>query len=257
MAEILGLDISSLRGVVPWSWLVSQGYQFVICRNYIGNNGKDAQVENYISQAQSAGLAVGVYNFIFPLPKLDPVQQAQTHFNSVNKSIYAHFIDCEWPVSTDFSKWGCTSSQIDQWMIAYFQEYQTLLGHSPILYTYPNWAATINFDASFAQYPLWIASYQSTPYIPKPWTDYSFWQNAGGTNRFPNGVAFDHDFAKDLSLFSAPVVVAPATPPPDPTPVPVVVPPPVAPAPVPAPQPPPAVSIWMTILNVFINLFKK
>jgi hypothetical protein len=99
-------------------------------------------------------------------------------------------------------------------MIAYFTEYTSLdNGRKPLLYTYPYWAQAVNFDPSFTQYPLWIASYQTTPYIPTPWTTFSLWRNTGGGGKLPNGAPVDTDLAVDLSLWlPAPVAVPPPTP---------------------------------------------
>ena len=61
---------------------------------------------------------------------------------------------------------------------------------------------TIGNPPQFADYPLWIASYQAnSPMIPKPWTSYVLWQNSGGTAKLPNGVNVDTDLAVDLNLW--------------------------------------------------------
>src|SRR5208283_4461391 len=116
-------------------------------------------------------------------------------------------------------KWGCSAAQICQWVTEYLQAYESLSGIRPVVYTYPNFAQCIKLPTSFAQtYQLWIASYESTPTIPAPWTDWVIWQNTGGTGsnagHLPSGVPVDTDLAKDLSLWNVAPVVDPPPPPP-------------------------------------------
>ena len=49
---------------------------------------------------------------------------------------------------------------------------------NPIIYTgYYYWTYYGSPDPKYAQYPLWIARYEAIePLIPKPWTDWTFWQ---------------------------------------------------------------------------------
>jgi hypothetical protein len=132
-----------------------------------------------------------------------------------------------------------------------------LSGTRPVVYTYPYFAHAINLPASFGQkYKLWIASYQATPAVPAPWTDWVLWQDSGGTQKLPNGVPVDTDKAKDLSLWDT----SPAAPPPDPPP---------EPAPQPLPPTPPegtgpvsgttdaGANIFSTIWNLVSGLVKK
>lgn len=209
---IKGIDVSAIQGNIDWNSVAASGIKFCIIRCGVGNGGIDGLYTKNVAGAQAAGLKVACYHFIYPLPTIpsqplrDPVKQAQYHFNAA-KGILA-CIDCEWPVPQDFAKWNCTPAQISQWMIDYLTEYERLDGRKPIIYTYPYWAHSLNLGLQFAQYPLWIASYEATPTIPKPWNNdqWILWQNSGGTQRLPNGVPVDGDYAKDLSLWN---VVAP------------------------------------------------
>jgi lysozyme len=255
---IKGIDISSLQGTVDFRAVAATGVQFVIVRCAVGNDGTDSMYAKNIAAAKAAGLKVGAYNFVYPLPTIPghesraPAAQAAAHVKAANGEI--PFCDLEWPVQSDWSRWGCTAASIVEWVTEYLQAYEQLSGQRPIVYTYPYFANSINLPASFGQtYKLWIASYESTPTIPKPWTDWVMWQNSGGTQKLPNGVPVDTDYVKDLSLW-LPVVVPPAPPapvvvnPPTPVPIPVPVPPP-APAPV-----VPSTSIWQQ-WAIFIGKF--
>src|SRR5580698_10267130 len=211
MADLIkGIDISSLQGTIDFAAVAATGVQFVICRCGVGNNGKDSMYGQNMANAQAAGLQVAAYNFIFPLPTIpseplrDPVKQAKLHAGwTGNVSVVC--CDLEWPATQDWAKWGCSAAQIVEWTLTYLQAYEAATGVRPIVYTYPYIAQSINLPASFAQtYKLWIASYEASPAIPAPWTDWVIWQNSGGTTtKLPNGSPVDTDFVKDLSLWGA------------------------------------------------------
>ena len=213
-----GYDLSSIQGTnFSWQQVVKNNISFIIHRCGIGNSGIDGDCVKNIAAAKAVGLKTGVYHFIYPLPPLasqplrDPVAQANYHFNAAQGELA--FIDCEWPTPQTFSQWGCSPTQIGQWMAAYFAEYERLDGRKPYLYTYPSWGQVVNLNSSFTQYPLWIASYTTTPVIPKPWTDWALWQTGGGNlAKLSNGVPVDTNVCKDLSIFDATPNVAQPTP---------------------------------------------
>ncbi len=269
---IKGIDISIVQGKVDFQAVAASGIKFVVCRCGVGNSGVDSLYKQNIANARAAGLKVAAYHFIYPLPTIpsqplrDPKAQAKLHFDAAG-DVPVVCCDLEWPEQQDWAKWGCTAPQIVQWTIDYLEAYEEMSGIRPIVYTYPNFAKSIQLPDSFGQkYKLWIASYQSgSPFIPKPWTDWVMWQDSGGTQHLPNGGPVDTDKVKDLSLWDPPVVAAPAqvqapevvaTPEPVPTPVvPVTLP---TPAPiVPAPKPSFLVLLWQLLLGLYNKFVKK
>lgn len=248
--NVPGVDISVLQGTVDFNALYASGVRFVIIRCGVGNDGIDSKYASNVANATAAGLKVMAYHFVYPLPPLagdptrDPAAQARLHFNASGPNILAA-CDFEWPAPQDWAQWGCTASQINQWCLAYLQAYQNLSGQTMVIYTYPYFAQSLSLPAAFAQYPLWIASYEPSPAVPAPWTDWVLWQNSD-SGKLPNGVAVDTDLAKSLSLWDVPLPVAPTVVVPTPAPAPVPVPTPapapapVTPAPAPAPVPTPA-----------------
>lgn len=246
---VKGVDISSVQENVDFNWLVQHGYQFVIVKCYTGNDGKDPFYDKNIAGAKAAGLKVGIYHFIYPLPTdpkhpgRDALTQAKLHYEAAGDQQVV-CCDLEWPEPQDWSKWGCTAAQITQWTLDYLNEYERLSGVRPIIYTYFFYADFLKLPQVFAQYKLWDANFEHPPKIPAPWTDWVMQQDGGGVSgvklTLPNGIPVDDDLAKDLSLWDPPAAVAPAPAPvPAPAPTPVVTPEP-TPAPVPAPVPTPA-----------------
>jgi lysozyme len=201
---IKGCDVSAFQGSLDYK-LLSDTYKFVIFRNFVGNDSKDKFISSNIQAARDNGMAVGIYNFVFPLPEAKnkfnrcPKEQAQLHFDNTEEGVSLIACDLEWPVPQDWKKWNCNANQIKDWTRSYLTEFQELSGIKPVIYTYPSFAQSLKMEDDFANYDLWIASYTKEPKIPSPWTDWQIWQNSGSA-RF-DGVNIDTNFCKDLSIF--------------------------------------------------------
>jgi GH25 family lysozyme M1 (1,4-beta-N-acetylmuramidase) len=72
-----------------------------------------------------------------------------------------------------------------------------LWGRPLIIYTYPFFAHSVQFDVSLASARLYIASYQEVPAIPAPWTSYVIQQTSDGGGRLPNGCPVDQNVIRD------------------------------------------------------------
>lgn len=253
----IGIDISSAQGVLTLAhWeTIAKTNSFAIIECYIGNDGKSSGYETYLDAAKSVGMQTLPYNFLYPLPtdqahpNRDPINQAKLHFNACNSIACA---DLEYPAPSDWQKWNISASFIIDWTNQYMETYKSLSGQYPILYTYPDFMMHVGQPASFAQYKLWIASYQSDhPDVPAPWTKdgYVLWQNTGGGLILPNGAKCDTDICIDMSIFteSAPQP-APPLPIPTPTPISNIVP---APLPAPLPKPLPHAFWWEWLASLF------
>lgn len=226
-----GIDVSAVQGNVDFQWVKNKGFSFVICRNYVGNdiNSRDAYCDISLKKSKDFGLYTAIYNFPFILPtdnihkNRDPESQAELHFQNTPAGELV-CVDAEWPSPDKWSQWNIPNGAfLDDWLNRYLEKYKQLSGlktEQIVIYTYPYFAKAINFRSDLAKYPLWIASYETNPQIPQPWTDWTLWQTAGGTQlTLPNGIATDTDVAKDLSLWNIitppsvvnPVVQAPIT----------------------------------------------
>lgn len=206
MTMINGVDISAVQANVNFPWLKQKGYQFVMCRSYVGNDFRDKLCDTNLQKSRDTGLYAGIYNFVYPLPtdpahpNRDPVSQANLHFNACQGQPTG--VDLEWPPPEDWSKYGCSPNQINDWILTYLERYTQLNGVKPILYTYPYFAKSVKLPVEITKYPLWIASYATVPAIPAPYTDYYMWQTGGGNLlTLDNGIKCDTDVVKDLSFF--------------------------------------------------------
>ncbi len=114
-----GLDVSAVQGVVPWSQLTTD-YHFVVIKAQQGNDGLDPYFFKNVAGAKAAGLITGGYHFAYPLPHLDPREQARMFFarckeHGTNVGELPPFLDLEWPAVQDWAKWKCTAQQISDW----------------------------------------------------------------------------------------------------------------------------------------------
>jgi lysozyme len=205
---ISGIDVSSIQGVVPWAQVAASGVQFAFIRNYVGNDGQDTLYTSNMTETQNNNILPASYNFLYPLPtnpdhpNRDPLGQAQLHFQNTNNN-FPVAADVEWPAPQDFSTWGVSASFIVEWVLTYLEHYQSLSGVAPLVYIYPFYAQTLNLAAysEFANYQLWIASYEPTPTIPAPFSNYTIWQYSS-TGKLPNGAGVDLNYAQNLNLWN-------------------------------------------------------
>ena len=247
---IKGLDTASIQGKIDWQQAATSGVQFCWHRCFVGNDFPDPNYATNVQEAQAAGIKCGSYFFCYPLPtdsshpNRDPKDQAALHdkaAGTIGQSLPA-CADIEWPYVQNWSQWNCSASQITQWLLTYLQEYERLSGVRPIIYSYPSFLEALNLPQSFADdYKLWIASYTTTPVIPKPFTEWTAWQTSGGTVKLPNGIPVDEDVMKDISLWDTTPVIPVPDPPISPTVI--VIPP--TPSPV-VPAPPPTIPVVPT-----------
>jgi GH25 family lysozyme M1 (1,4-beta-N-acetylmuramidase) len=201
-----GLDASACQDLLPYASLEAD-MRFVILKAQQGNDGFDPFFIRNVQGAIRRGLEPFAYCFAYPLPHLDPKAQAQLFVQRVGLAWpelakRPLFLDYEWPMPTQWKRWGCTAKQISEWCAANAEEVERYSGRTPVIYTYPDWWANVSkADVSWASlYPLWLASYRSGwpkdgdgPKLPKPWAGWLFWQFDGnGGLRLPNGV--DADF---------------------------------------------------------------
>ncbi len=216
---IRGLDASAVQGALPYGQLGPE-YRFVILKAQQGNDGFDPWFERNVKGALDAGLEPFAYCFTYPLPHLDPKEQAALFVSRTEQLLPGRpiFLDNEWPEvvaarpgGKGWKEWGCSPQQLSDWLAANAAEV-TRLSRAPAIYTYDWWWRAIRdgapaygfptgADVSWAAaYDLWMAWYVSgwpapgaSPKVPAPWATWKFWQFDGnGGLRLPNGV--DADF---------------------------------------------------------------
>jgi GH25 family lysozyme M1 (1,4-beta-N-acetylmuramidase) len=220
---IKGTDLSAIQGVRPiteWSQMATMGIRFAIMRAVVGNESwsDTAALEN-VRRARAHGIVCGPYVFPYPLPHINPIDQAE-HFvrrleaMKVDLSELPIAFDAEWPPREEYKtingvkqlmypwkKWGCSAPQIRQWIMQCISRLERLIGRHVIVYSYRYWLKCIEAELipELAERPLWLADYTymgrwpsreecARVKAPAPWKQIAIMQHDGnGGLRLPSG----------------------------------------------------------------------
>lgn len=159
---IRGCDLSAVQGVLPdavWEQLVEGGVRFAFLRTVVGN---ETWVDNCAAEnakrAKAHGLLVGPYTFPYPLPHLNPREQAEYFvrrleaLGMLNCSL-PPMCDAEWPAREEWKvidgtktltypwrdKWHCSDEQIREWLIEHLERCDELTDAEWMLYSFRYW----------------------------------------------------------------------------------------------------------------------
>lgn len=220
------VDVSAFTPAVDWKRAKAEGYVGAIVRASHGNDknapgkgidkdGRDMMFRKHVTGAQAAGLSVGAYHVAFPLPHLDPHEQARHAYEMADTlgeqtGEIDPVLDLEWPSRetagekprASWRRWGCTGEQILVWGLRYMEEAARLWKTTPIIYTYPwFWQTCISDEGVTAEmlelfrpFRFWLAGgpqyINGNGWIPKsmndkacptakPWGKPMIWQHDG------------------------------------------------------------------------------
>jgi lysozyme len=175
--KIFGLDVTHLSGSIDWAKVVASGYYFVFVKATQGLSFVDPSFKQNWDAAGQFGLIRGAYHFLGTAGG----DQEASFFLSTLKGITLGPCDvgAALDLEQDMTSTNASTARIDQalsWLIAV----KAALGKAPILYAGISYLAQLGDPASFAAYPLWIASYSPTPRLPPSRSSYAFWQFTDG-----------------------------------------------------------------------------
>jgi GH25 family lysozyme M1 (1,4-beta-N-acetylmuramidase) len=183
---------TAVQDDLDWQWIAAQGVVGCYVEGYVGNDGPNLDMEDQLHDATSAGLLTGIYDFVYPLPNAlghanrDPVAQARIHATNAGTwrpGQLPPMADLEWPSpGAGWVQWGCSQSQIEDWLCAYLVERDRLAGTACGIYTYLDFWEQMTpsngvFPAEYFDRPLWVAG--SSAWARSPWTAATLWQMTG------------------------------------------------------------------------------
>jgi GH25 family lysozyme M1 (1,4-beta-N-acetylmuramidase) len=225
---IFGIDVSEEQGVIDWGQVAGAGVRFAILKCGNGNAGVDRYFASNLTEAKAHGIACGAYQFIFPIglpsdaanPNRQPEEQAKLHFNYSKGLGCAEgdlqvFIDAEWPeTAEDMAKYGCSPTQVQDWLARYKTTYEGESGCLMGLYTDEYWWEQIGGPtlSGFMATPFWSADPQPTSALPtpgtspriyKPFASWSIWQHTWKLAVPGIGPLVDGDCIPDSNTFAA------------------------------------------------------
>lgn len=194
-AVVEGLDVYDGQGTIDWGKVKASGRDFAFIKATQGNYDTQTTFKSNWANAGSAGVLRSAYHFFDPT--IDGSAQAQYFLDAIgsaggmtNADLPA-MLDIECPASSSETAsksddpaceysgddgWVATATlkqRIDDWVALV----TTSTGRAPIVYSYPAWFADVaDTEASLAELPLFIASYNACATVPAPWGSATFWQ---------------------------------------------------------------------------------
>jgi GH25 family lysozyme M1 (1,4-beta-N-acetylmuramidase) len=202
VAHPSGIDVSNYQhpngAAINWTSVAASGISFafikategpVSCTGSLYTNSYFAS--DWVA-AGNAGLYRGAYHFARPGSIASAITQAHQFAAVVGPMNGGHDLP---PVLDLEVTCGLSAAAISAWSHAWIDEVARLTGRHAIITTYPSfWSTSMAGDPSFANVPLWIATYGPAPIVPPAWPYWTFWQSSS-TSTVPGiigNVDFDH-----------------------------------------------------------------
>lgn len=191
-----GVDVSGHQhpgGIaIDWKSVQRDGQSFAFVKASEGEGWSNDYLAQDAKQAANSGLKVGTYHYA--RPSKDARTQAR-HYAAKVAQINDHSLP---PVLDIEVAEGKTPEQLAAWTRTFLNEFESQSGRKPMIYTYRYfWTHDMANTKQFAEYPLWLAAYQTQ--APEPvggWNTIDFWQRSG-SGRI-GGIVGD----VDLNLFN-------------------------------------------------------
>ncbi|KIJ67630.1 glycoside hydrolase family 25 protein [Hydnomerulius pinastri MD-312] len=178
-----GIDISAFQPNINWS-SVKNDIDFVYIKATEGVSYRNPSFSSQWSGATNANLIRGAYHFAHPNsgPGADQAQYFHSNGGGWSDDGYTlpGSLDIEYAPKGN-SCYGLSQSSMSNWIGDFSDEYHSLTGRNPVIYTTTDWwkTCTGNDDSFGNSNPLWIAHYTSDPGpLPAGWDGAAFWQFA-------------------------------------------------------------------------------
>ena len=178
-----GIDVSYHQGVIDWKKVKNAGIKFAIIRAGYGKSTMDKKFVENICGADTAGLGIGIYWFIYAANVLDAVANADKCAEVLDKykSIIKHKVWADWEYDSD--KWNPQTKDGRTAIVKAFCERLSAKDYDVGVYANPDYINS-KFDMKqLSQYPLWLARYSAEKgnYNPYMWQHSSTGKVAGIT----------------------------------------------------------------------------
>jgi lysozyme len=172
----LGADVSSYQPGIQWSAVAQAGLTFSIAKATEGTSVQDSEFAANWSGMKAAGMTRGAYHYFHSSD--DGAAQADYFLAMVNSA--GGFQPGDLPPFLDWEEMdSATAAEEIQVGQNFIDEIQAKTGMTTVIYSYLSFVdSNLGNPPQLGVYPLWMASYDTCPDIPAPWTAWQFWQNA-------------------------------------------------------------------------------
>ena len=165
-----GIDVSYHNGIIDWNKVKKSGMvDFVIIRAGYGKSTMDKQFINNIVGADTVGLKVGIYWFIYAADETESVLNARKCEECIKlyKDIITMRVWADWEYDSD--KRNPQTKESRTAIVKAFCDYLESKGYDVGVYANPDYINGKFGDLS--EYPLWLAKYSSDKgnYSPFMW----------------------------------------------------------------------------------------
>lgn len=157
--SIKGIDVSRYQNAIDWNAVAKSGVEFTMVRLSLGyledaNNGQDSRSDYNITEAQKAGIHVGVYHYL----KAHNVEDAKKEAEFMVSLLGNYKID--YPVALDFEDpWqqnNLTTEERTEMARVFIDEIKAA-GYYPILYTNLHWKRECLDMDLLSDVDIWLA----------------------------------------------------------------------------------------------------
>lgn len=169
-----GIDVSKHQGIINWNKVKKAGIEFAIIRAGYGKSTVDKYFIENIVGANTAGIEIGIYWFIYAKNKEEALKNAEMCHKTIEKykNIITMKVWADWEYDSDNNsiKNGVTQTKNSRTEIVMtFLEYLKDKGYEVGNYANPDYLKNKFNDLS--KYPLWLARYSDSmgEYNPLMW----------------------------------------------------------------------------------------
>lgn len=167
-----GIDVSYHQGLIDWKKVAQSGIEFAIIRAGYGRNTVDKRFVGNICGADTAGLKIGIYWFIYAKNEQEAIENADMCDRTIR--LYKDIIkmkvaaDFEYDSDAYSTRQGVKHTKESRTRIVKaFLERLKSKGYDVCVYANPDYLKGKFGDLS--AYPLWLAKYSHSMGDYKPW----------------------------------------------------------------------------------------
>lgn len=178
-----GIDVSYHNGVIDWKKVAGAGYKFAMIRAGYGRSAVDKKFIENIVGANTAGLDIGIYWFIYAKNEQEAIENADMCDRTIKlyKDIITMKVAADYEYDSDSYSIRNGVTQTKQSRTRIVKAFLGRLkskGYDVCVYANPDYLKG-KFD-DLSEYPLWLAKYSHSMGDYQPW----IWQHSS-TGKVP------------------------------------------------------------------------
>lgn len=187
--KLVGIDIYWRDVISDWS-VLAKHIDFMFIKATEGDWRDDPDFTEHRALAKANRIPCGFYHFY--RSNKSPESQARDLIRVVGSISNGELpVVCDWETEDD-PRDGNDASEVKRFLDIIEAHFKV----TPIIYSGSSFIKNKNLSADWTRYPLWVAHYTTADRlrIPKPWSNYTFWQNSSTAIVDGMGKKVDHNY---------------------------------------------------------------